>query len=162
MSPADLRRRILRGDQLEDRELLVLLWGAGSGSAADAISNRAEGLLEAAGGLEGWVDSTTPQLLRRRGISGARAARLLAAAEIARRARSDSRPRDLDAVALSALDLVAVALESIADAPSPREVTMCAELIRALQRTAVALGAQPQPLDPWYQQLLDATDPTGD
>ena len=76
MSPADLRRRILRGDRLEDRELLVLLWGAGSGSATDAISARAEGLLEAAGGLEGWVDSTTPQLLRRRGVSGARAARL--------------------------------------------------------------------------------------
>ena len=158
MSPADLRRRILRGDRLEDRELLVLLWGAGSGSAADAISARAEGLLEAAGGLEGWVDSTTPQLLRRRGVSGARAARLLAAAEIARRARSGEPPRDLDAVALSALDLVAVALESIAEAPSPREVYLCAELIRALQKTTVALGTKPKRLETWYRQLLEASD----
>lgn len=158
MKPAELRKRILEGEPLEDHELLVLLWGAGGGSGAEAIATRAQDLLEAAGGLQDWVDSTTPQVLRRRGVWGARGARMLAAVEIARRARADHRPRDLDAVALAALDLVAATLESVADDPSSREVALCAEMIRALERAAIGLGVRPQRLDGWFERLREGLE----
>lgn len=153
-SPSELRKRILQGDDLEDGELLMLLWGTGSGSGAAVNASRVSGLLEDSGGLKAWVDNAWPETLRPKGVWGARAARLLAAAEIARRTRDSSESRNSEGLALSALELIAVTLESIADDPSPREVTMCAELIRAIQRTATALGSQPMALDSRYHKLI--------
>lgn len=155
MSPAELRRRILdEAHTVEDHQLLVLLWGKGGGSAADAITTRARALLDAAGGLDHWVEAASRESLRRQGVSEARAARLLAASEIARRTRTAGRPR-LDAIALSALELVALTLDAISENPSSHEVRLCVDLIRSLQRTTLTLGAQPSPTQPLYQELLE-------
>lgn len=121
------------------------------------MAARAAALLESTGGLEGWVDSTNSENLRRQGVSEARAARLLAAAEIARRTRTARRPR-FEAITRSALELVAVTLEAIVDDPSSHEVGLCIEMIRALQRTSFTLAQGLASAGPLSGELLDQLD----
>jgi DNA repair protein RadC len=87
---------------LGDNELVALLLGTGVRSrTALAI---AQEVLEAAGGVRGLLRMTVDELRQVPGVGAPRAARLLAAAELGRRAIAsppDERPRFMSSLALS-------------------------------------------------------------
>jgi DNA repair protein RadC len=82
----DLRERTLLGEleKLSNADLLALVLG--TGSAGESVTNLANDLLEAAGGLEGLARLTPQGIAARRGLGPAKAARVAAALELGRRA----------------------------------------------------------------------------
>ncbi len=94
------RERLLRHGPgaLADAELIAII--AGSGTRGENVVDLARGLLERHGGLVGLLRADAKALGRTRGLGPAKAARLLAAVEIARRLPragrdADARPRFL-------------------------------------------------------------------
>lgn len=94
------RERLLRHGPgaLADAELIAII--AGSGTRGENVIDLARGLLERHGGLGGLLRADAKLLGRTRGLGPAKAARLLAAVEIARRLPragrdADARPRFL-------------------------------------------------------------------
>ena len=94
------RERLLRHGPgaLADAELIAII--AGSGTRGENVVDLARGLLERHGGLVGLLRADAKLLGRTRGLGPAKAARLLAAVEIARRLPragrdADARPRFL-------------------------------------------------------------------
>ena len=94
------RERLLRHGPgaLADAELIAII--AGSGTRGENVVDLARGLLERHGGLGGLLRADAKALGRTRGLGPAKAARLLAAVEIARRLPragrdADARPRFL-------------------------------------------------------------------
>ncbi|HEV8550548.1 MAG TPA: DNA repair protein RadC [Polyangiaceae bacterium] len=81
-----LRERTLLGelDRLSDAELLALVLG--TGSAGERVTELANDLLEAAGGLEGLARLAPHGITQRRGLGPAKASRVTAALELGRRA----------------------------------------------------------------------------
>jgi len=81
-----LRERVLQGgpEGLADIDLLALLLGTGAeGESASAVAAH---LLDASGGVAGLARQGAHALSRRRGIGHAKAARIVAALELGRRA----------------------------------------------------------------------------
>lgn len=95
MEQEKLRARLLNegASGLADLELLFLLLGAPRGSPA--VRHVAEALLEVGGGLKALCQEDPQELCARTGLGRARAAQLLAALELGRRAQAarDTRPR---------------------------------------------------------------------
>jgi len=81
-----LRERALVGEleRLSDAELLAVVLG--TGSAGEPVTELAQDLLEAAGGLEGLARASPHGMALRRGLGPAKAARVSAALELGRRA----------------------------------------------------------------------------
>jgi DNA repair protein RadC len=82
----DLYERALSGDvtRLADNELLAILLG--TGTAGEHVSELASDLLEALGGLEGLARAAAHGIATRRGVGPAKAARIVAALALGRRA----------------------------------------------------------------------------
>ena len=148
----ELRRRLLAGERLEDRELVMLLWG-GDTSSADVVGQRLDGLFEATGDFSAWVSNLDPETLRQHAVGPSRSARLLAAVELARRNRTAPK-RDFETTALAALELVKLALRAIAENPTPDDIAKCVDMIDALQRSALHLGVRPAAPAGWVEKIL--------
>lgn len=84
------RERLVRagGAALSDSEILALILGTGHASSGDARA-LARGLLARFGDLRGIVCAGRAELAETKGVGEARAARLLAAGELARRVASE-------------------------------------------------------------------------
>jgi DNA repair protein RadC len=82
----DLRERVLSGDltRLGNAELLAILLG--TGAAGERVTALASDLLDALGGLEGLTRASAHGLSTRRGVGPAKAARVVAALALGRRA----------------------------------------------------------------------------
>ena len=82
----DLRERALFGDpsRLGTAELLAIVLG--TGAAGERVTDLASDLLEALGGIEGLARATAHGLATRRGVGPAKAARIVAALALGRRA----------------------------------------------------------------------------
>lgn len=82
----DLRERALSGDltRLGDAELLAILLG--TGAPGERVTELASDLLNAVGGLEGLARASPHGIATRRGVGPAKAARIVAALALGRRA----------------------------------------------------------------------------
>ncbi|HXX29833.1 MAG TPA: DNA repair protein RadC [Myxococcaceae bacterium] len=89
--PDGARERLLRSgaDGLADAELLALLFGA----PRESLGSLAERLLDAGGGLRALLSLEPHELCARGGLGPARAAQVLAAVELARRAQTQAERR---------------------------------------------------------------------
>ncbi len=84
-----LIRKLFRGDELRDDELLMILIGT-----ADKARSAAWDLVKK-GGLTKFVDEASPDKLTAfEGLGETKVGRLMAVAEIARRVREEDRERD--------------------------------------------------------------------
>ncbi len=94
--PEDRPRERLLADgpgRLEPAELLAIVLGTGRGSGEDALQ-LAERVLRDVGGLDGLAAADLPALLGVGGIGPVKAARILAALELARRAPARTTQHD--------------------------------------------------------------------
>jgi len=90
-APEGARDRLLRSgaEGLTDAELLAVLFGP----LAGGLGRLAEGLLDAGGGLRALLSLEPHELCARGGLGPARAAQVLAAVELARRAQTQGERR---------------------------------------------------------------------
>jgi DNA repair protein RadC len=147
------RERLLsRGaEALADRELLALLIGSGT-AGTDAIDLAAQ-VIEVCGGLSRLARADPHMLLRQAGMGPAKAARVAAAFQLARRAESEMAPR----WAASPAGLAAVAAPLLRGLRAERVVVVnCDQGGRVLRTIRLTEGGSDRSLMPVRDVLAAA------
>jgi DNA repair protein RadC len=145
----------LGASALGDNELLAIV--IGSGTAGTGALSLATSLLAACGGLHGLLRTSRDELLRVKGLGGARSAQVLAALEIGRRVMA-SRPHERRQV-VSPRDAAEILMPEFSARPVEHFGVLLLDTRHRVIRTTVLSigsldGASAQPREVFRQALM--------